>query len=634
MLLPPPLPTIAHTCVAAVAAVAVVAAVILVGSRREGSDRTLMLEAAAIALGLIALVVLTGVAPQRWGVRRAYGASTHEAFEEQKQQQEPKLRGPTPSNPALTLSEKAVGVGTPPGAAVNAALKQEAGRMPSAVERMFQSAPRSSATDATATSATSATSTTSNAAKKEAKASKDKQEERLEELPAGCTLYVTCLDSRSYPPGGTGKTWKNVFSASSSSAQSCGSADASEDRDFVFSTAPAFAVPDGFALGQNVITGPLSHRLGVDGDRAFTLAALFQPTGPAPSAADPAVVFQLFANTKGNNGFEMTIHQAPSPSPSHSSYPCVVSVRVGSDAPIVAEASGVALDPSRRYLIVATKDRGVVRASIADIDAKAFAKQLLLAGSAQGNASERLRLSNVDMLVNAAANWNANLLAFGVWSKALGDADLGALYVHYSNALRQFDPDYQRLKRATDAAALATSCPYDAKTCAACGGVTDWSAASDALYTAGGTACHTAIDKFCTANPSSPRCRCWDTSNPEYGRGCASYRSVFSSAGGPAATCPKPSSAPPPPNPVEQVVNSMLSPANVEAVTKLIGAVRGPQHHPPHHHHKTCPSGEEEDDGRCPSPPPKRHHHRKSKEHDGEDDDGSDKKGFWASLFG
>ena len=679
LLMPPPLPTVAHTAAAAVAAVAVVVAVILIGSRRDGSERRVLFEAAAIALGLVALVVLTGFAPERWGVRRGYGRPAKEGFSggQPSGSIAPSSSASPSASPSSSHPSVHPSASGHPSAQRDGALGGTLGGGPRGLapypKGLFSTAPSVSvekhtheqsralsgaAVGAGAVAGVIAPRLSTKADNKKKDGSTPPSED-LASLPSGATLYVTCFDARSYAAGSAGKVWKNVAQAGNNSpacAGGGGGGGGDDDRDFHFSTAPSYSNRDGFAMGQNVITGPLSHRLGIDGDRAFTLAVLFQPTGPAPSpgtqgaqGGGEAVVFQLFANTTGNNGFELTLradhggaigasgaHAAASETPS-GVVSCELRIRVGGDAPIVADAP-VALDTARRYLLVASKDAGVVRVSLVDVDAKAFSRRQLLQGAVAAGA-ERLHLSNVDMLVNAAANWSANLLAFGVWPSALGDADLGKLYSHYSGALREFDVDYQNLKRATDAARLATSCPFDDPTCGACGGVRDWSAASDDLYTSGGAACHGAIDRFCTSNPTAPRCRCWDAANPEYGRSCVAYRAVF---GGRQVDVAANDVQAPTPNPIESVVSSVLSPANLDAVAKLIGAVRGPPAPvpapaPP----PVCRHDDDDDGGQCPRRRRRRRHGRRrgdGTDSDSDSDDGeqkSDRKpGFWANIFG
>ena len=497
--------------------------------------------------------------------------------------------------------------------------------------------------------------------------------EQLAGLPASLKVYVTSMDPRSYAGVSTsGKTWRNVAPATATAKQvGCaisGGGSQQTDMDFHFVQTPTFSPTGGMSLGENKIAGPLSHTLGIDGDGSFTITMLFQPTGHAP-ALDVVTAFQIFANASaGNNGFALTfgrgaalVSSSPSASGSKKTAPqqqppqsadglttSEVFLQVGTASPVQC-ASPTRFDLGRRYLLAATRDKGSMSVSLVDIDAKGYAKQLLLSGAVPA-PTQRVSLANVDMAINGGGNWSANVLAVGVYASALGDSELGELYTHYTATLREHDPVYQAGKAQAELARQATACPFDASTCAACGGVTDWSAASPSIITSGGQSCLSSIDRFCTANPQHPRCSCWDSSSPEYGRGCVAYRAVFSGKTHDCPAVPAVAHATPPHAPPGPSIDlgSLLTPANVDAVTKLIGAMRGddsrqhpPQQHPPQQHQhppqqhqhrgrrRIMPSSREDDDDASSS----------SSDSDGDDYGSRGRKkvkapGFWAWLFG
>jgi hypothetical protein len=387
------------------------------------------------------------------------------------------------------------------------------------------------------------------------------------DLPGGYTVLLTSMDPRSY--AGSGKTWHNLAPASSSSSSSSPAV-----ADFFFSQTPSFSPQGGFALGDNVLTGPQSHELGLDGDLALSVAFVLQPTGEAPQQT-AASAFQLFANTPDNNGYQMSFKRSASDAAatgaglvSYDAY-----LQAGSAAPQLCEHRLV-LDPRHRYLVVVTKDRAALNAVAVDLDAKAFVKDSLATGVPA--PTTRVRLANVDMTVNGGGDWSANLLALLMYPYALVDTDVVALYAHFRARLRLYDPEYVRLQQLVQGAAAAKACPYDAATCGACGGVLDWSGAgADTVVTSGGPGCLRAIDRFCAADPTHPRCSCWDLSNPEYGRGCSAYRGLFAAPAAPedgehAQGLGGGSTSD------QQQLSTLLSPNNVDAITRLITAVRGP----------------------------------------------------------
>jgi hypothetical protein len=360
--------------------------------------------------------------------------------------------------------------------------------------------------------------------------------------------------------------------------------------------------------------------LGVDGDMDVTLALLFQPTGAAPERQS-ASLFKLYANTPDNNGIELSVRRslATDLAPSTVSYD--VFLQVGYQPPQPADRPLV-LDLARRYLLIATKSKTGASVVAVDVDAKTFGKVPVLTGGQVAGA--RIRLANVESAINGGANWNANLLAVLVFPKQLADNDVLSLYNYLHDELRQFDPDYQQMQSLVQAAAQATGCPYDPPTCATCApSVRDWSVG---VVGQGSAECLAAIDAFCAANPKHPRCGCWDASSPHFGgASCQSYRTVFSGqacgSGGSGGSGSSDGSTP-----AGDVVASILTPNNIDAVTKLITAVRGPPHasHASHDsasddsdsdsdsdsddgdHHQRRSCGAEK--GSCPRPRPRKQH--------------------------
>jgi hypothetical protein len=432
--------------------------------------------------------------------------------------------------------------------------------------------------------------------------------ERVQDLPKSLRVYATTLDPRSYhSPVASGKVWKNLIGKAAASSCDGQQGNAVAAPDFHFAQTPTFLAPDaGLGLGDNSLSGPQSHQLGVDGDGSYTVAVVFQPTGPLP-VLDTVSVFQIFANgSAGNNGFALTMRASGRAPPSSGAPPSKrggregffsaaaatlsadVYMQVGSSS-VVQSSSPVTLDPSHRYIIAASRDRGSMSASLIDLDdrQRGYTKTPLIAPTPVPSNTPRVSFANVDMTVNGANNWGANLIAIGVYAEALGDGSLNDLYRHYTASLREHDPAHIETKAKLEAARVAIACPFDDPTCAQCGGVKDWSAASAAIITSGGVTCLSAIDRFCAANPKHGRCSCWDSTNPEFGRSCAAYRAVFSGKAYDVSGCPVPEhdggggglkAAKQQPQTVDAIVTSILSPNNVDAVAKLIGAVRGADH--------------------------------------------------------
>jgi hypothetical protein len=339
-------------------------------------------------------------------------------------------------------------------------------------------------------------------------------------LANGLTAYLTCLDPQSYTAV-LGKTWRNVAPKQTQQTP-C----ASGMRDFAFKTTPAFSPKDGFVLGTNTLTGPYSHQLGLNCDQAMSVVILGRITGDVSS---PVSMFQLYANTPNNNGLSLTLSDGTRDG---TLIKAKAKLRLGNIVSIPCTTAGetITYDPRHKYMWVVAKDYGRLRVLLVDADADVFQQTVILDTTV--GAHDSIRLSNVDMTVNEAGTWNGNVFALGLYSRALQDRDLSMLFELYKVAFKAFDPDYVALQAQLAEAALLKQCPYDPTTCAACGGVSDWTNPAEVM--AGGESCLRQIDRYCTANPQHARCSCWSANNPEYDKSCQAYRSAFS---GVARTC-------------------------------------------------------------------------------------------------
>ena len=378
------------------------------------------------------------------------------------------------------------------------------------------------------------------------------------------TVYVSSFKRASYAEG-SGKTWRNVAPNSAIASSQCQADGTVRDVNFYFKTTPTFSRRDGMQLGANVITGPYSHQLGLNADQAMSVVvyATFTSAGPAAGHGGQVSLFKVPANTPGGNGLALTMSNVGTTGGLVSAS---LSLAVGSAPPLAMKS--VMFSPGHKYALVIVKSYGRVSVVMTDVDAGAFAKTVLLETNLA--AQESVILSNVDMTINAAGNWNGNLLAFAMYNRALTDLDVANLYAHYKDADRAFDPSYQALQTKLNEAATMRKCPYDEVTCSACGAVGDWT--SQAAIVSAGDICLRQIDRFCSANPQHPQCSCWSTNHPAYAGTCKAYRSVFSGA----SSCPpvpppapKPDPPPPPPPPPQGI----QVPQSDEAIGKILDAV-------------------------------------------------------------
>lgn len=412
-------------------------------------------------------------------------------------------------------------------------------------------------------------------------------------------LYASCFSKVSYASvEASGRTWRSMV-RSILSQQSCADG-TTRSMDLQFRNTPAFSRKDGFSLGQNSLTGPLSYTLGINGDMAYSVMALCQFTADMAPGDAEAVLFKLFANTSGNNGASLVLKRSAAPVSNMIS--CRMSLRIGSsiDIPCKQNSSAdILLLPRRPYLLAVVKDYGRLQVYAVDVGAADVSKQVLLDHNV--GTHEPIVFSNMDMVINPNGNMNGNIMSFGIYARALSDADLAEWFKQYSSLLKRFDASYVQMEQTLQQAQAATSCSFDAATCAACVAVKDWSNMSAIL--ASGTPCLSAISAYCTANPTKPRCECWNLNNPAYATTCAPLRGAFAGVTATPAPLPTPTPVPVMTCPdrkddaldATQLVKSIVTPDNIIAVGKAIAQVQtagggggsGRGHHR-HHKHQCC----------------------------------------------
>lgn len=390
-------------------------------------------------------------------------------------------------------------------------------------------------------------------------------------------VLLVCMPLPADAQTGATKVWRNLAPSAPSGSLYC--ADGSvASSDLRFNRVPSILDNDmsrpAFLLGTGTsLEGPPSHRLGLDGDRSFSIFFIARITVPLNKADSAFDVVQIFANTTDNNGFSLSFLPAPS----------IVGVRVGSGSMIEGRAPVLPSAPSRGawmpiadhfHLWVVSKTFTDVRVQAIDLESKVLEPVTVLQETINESVGSII-ISNLPMRINKRLTWSAGLMMFGMGTKRVETGDVILLAQHYRSIFRDLDPDVlafkARIKDMSDRMAKQRTCPFNEAVCVACDGVDDWSAPD--WYLGANDGCLKAVDAFCRANPSHPRCRCWATEDAASGSGadaarCRRYRAVFDPSHAPPPACPtepepklpeplaeaspaqpKPSCTPPPPPP-------------------------------------------------------------------------------------
>lgn len=398
-------------------------------------------------------------------------------------------------------------------------------------------------------------------------------QESIDNFPVGLSVYLSCYSDKSYPDGkSASKQWTNIAplsgsdaaasspSSSSPPSRSSGNTNAPDRQSFNFYVTPTFSRRDGFVMRRNGVSGPYSVDLGIRGDMTYTI--FFVASGrhllDEDDRAKPhkkTTVFQLYANTPGMNGVSLTVSapttaasktpqqqkttqkqkkQAPTTTSSAATAPpssttkVDMQLRVGQHDVISCrdEHGGpVQVNTNHKYLYVIQKDFGSARVTLIDIDAQegdGAGVMTTLAHETLSTRATQVHFSNKDMTINEHRNWNANLLAFGMYDRAISDREIITLYDHYRSIHKQADPMYVRLLKEIRKREALKACPFNARACSLCSEVKDWTD-FQSVVTASDD-CKAAIAKYCSDNPTHEKCACWSVNHPNYSTSCKAYR--------------------------------------------------------------------------------------------------------------
>jgi hypothetical protein len=396
-------------------------------------------------------------------------------------------------------------------------------------------------------------------------------------LEDGMRLYASVYTEASLPAPRGSKVWRNLVNGAAAPA-SC----EQPSLDLVFANAPTLDRKQGFTLGRNSIVGPRSMDIGIAGDSSYAFVALLTFVGDLPDDGSPVSVFGTYANTPDMNGFSLEL-----------SRPAVSGISSGVEGggaviPFtgVLSVGGVQLTfrgdqyaatPEHVCLLVVSRGHARVAAYLVDLEASSYSPATLLDVPVPALGS--VTFSNVEMTVNGTANFPGRIATFGVLARDVPLAEVVAWYNQFRAVLEQFDPAYQAYQRVLEDANAAKRCPFDAATCAACGGVRDWT--STASIVASGQGCLNAYARYCTDNPGARKCECWDVASPAHATPtCAAMRATFS--GTPLCPAPPPADA----DRIEKdcakkeddadIIRDIVRPENIVATGQALALLRGP----------------------------------------------------------
>ena len=370
-------------------------------------------------------------------------------------------------------------------------------------------------------------------------------EENIKDIKPGLVFYTTSFNNSSYT--GYGKNWLNIARLTSASkASGSGSGNVAtpppttaspssekcetDAKSLDFEITPNYSRKTGFYLSNNRLVGPMSNNLGIQFHNTYTIVVVAKYGNMlVNNKNDEIELIKLYANSPNNNGLSLFIKA--------NSITNVNNVQMGALMFQYASMPPTqCLISQNDDLIRLSRDELVFYFIIKDVDHVKIV--MMTDGSHEPiqlvkfNVSpEDITFSNKEFVINRLLNWNANIYNFGIYNTALTNDDVAGFHNHVmeeymKNIDTSFGEVLNKYNTTLDYLTNMLKCPYDAKTCEACGSITNWLDPSQLMLAS--PECKQAVNSSCSTNTKENMCKCWDRSLPSYNtEPCRIYRSIF-----------------------------------------------------------------------------------------------------------
>lgn len=306
----------------------------------------------------------------------------------------------------------------------------------------------------------------------------------------------------------------------------------------------SFHKAKGVQLGGNPIIGPLSNRLNISFNNPYTIALVFrhgnlqsdpnalgvqQKNDANRQIIDKMSILKLFANSPNNNGVELFIDQ--------NSLKMVNNVQFGklmfqfaNYQPVVCRLSPnddfISIIENTLCFFFIVRSESTIRVlytTTTDGSLREIVKFVV--------PTNDVTFSNKEMIINQTKNWNAFIYNVGIFGTALTDATLSTFFTHIKSIYTKVsDPNYgkmlQQYKKNQEKLSSFVKCTMDETVCSKCTDIKEWNNITQILNAP--KECTSAINAYCSMNPTHKFCECWDESSAVYtSNGCKTLRGAL-----------------------------------------------------------------------------------------------------------
>lgn len=347
-------------------------------------------------------------------------------------------------------------------------------------------------------------------------------EEDISDIPGTCVMYFSSFNDSSYSSTRGEKIWKSLIDPDNKKPV------------LTFSKKPSFSPKDGFDLSSGAtIKGPTCDTLGIKLQEPYTIMMVCKHKNLLPATALTNVISMLqlyaFSGANSTNGLHLYIEE---------DIQTDNNVQLGklefkySDGDIL-DCRAFEGDP---YINLPVNVLTLYFINIADgtLTIKTMSEvnnEPISIASGSITPNEEYKFINQTLDINTNGNWKAQLYNFAIFNGELSNNDITNTYDHIMNEYKKRnDASYISAINAYNSTignmSAITSCPFNNSTCDSCQSVDEWYNMNSIVNSA--PTCKNAINTYCTANPNTDWCKCWDNKGSYYNTAsCQSFRSLF-----------------------------------------------------------------------------------------------------------
>ena len=347
-------------------------------------------------------------------------------------------------------------------------------------------------------------------------------EEDISNIPEICVMYFTSFNNSSYSSTQGSTIWKSLIDPDNKKPV------------LTFSKKPSFSPKDGFDLSSGAtIKGPNCDTLAIKLQEPYTIMMVCKHKNllPATALTNVISILQLYAfsGAISTNGLHLYIEE---------DIQTDNNVQLGklkfkySDGDIL----DCRTDNTDPYINLPVNVLTFYFINIADgtLTIKTMSEvnnEPITIASGSITPNEEYKFINQALDINTNGNWKAQLYNFAIFNGELSNNEITTTYDHVMNEYKKRnDPSYIAAINAYNSnienLSTITSCPFNNLTCDACQSVDEWYNMNSVVNSA--PTCKNAINRYCTGNPNTDWCKCWNSKGSYYNTaGCQSFRSLF-----------------------------------------------------------------------------------------------------------